>query len=86
MTERTRFVVPEKPKHPLGWNCSNCFHVVKSPDGKQMKCCAHPPYGTMVNMQGGMAAVSINPPVQDGEWCGEFLTPEEAGVKPKVDA
>lgn len=73
--DRPRFVIPEKPKHPLGWACEDCFHVVKDTaiGSKSMKCCAHPPIAQLVMMGGGQAAVSINPPVQEGEWCGEFI-------------
>jgi len=65
-----RFMIPEKPKHPLGWNCSNCFHVVKdsSPGSAALKCVRYPPEVHI--MQQGM--MSVYPPTTDGEWCGEF--------------
>jgi hypothetical protein len=70
--DRTRFVIPEKPRHPLGWACENCFHVVKDPASKAMKCCAHPPAVQMLMMGPQAQIMSVSPPVQLGEWCGEF--------------
>jgi hypothetical protein len=69
-----RFELPEKPVHPFGWNCSDCFHVVKDVGSKQMKCCAHPPT-TQALTQGAqfLGALSVSPPVNDGEWCGEYM-------------
>jgi hypothetical protein len=72
---RQRFVMPEKPKHPLGWACENCFHVVKdtTPNSIAMKCCRYPPDAQALNMGGGaMQVMAISPPVQLGEWCGEY--------------
>jgi hypothetical protein len=77
MVEKTRFDLNEKPKHPLGWACENCFHVIKDsrPGSAQMVCHRYPPTAHMV--QQGIA--SIHPPVSKGEWCGEFaLAPAAA--------
>lgn len=84
MSERTRFVVPEKPTHPLGWACENCFHVVKdtTPGSRAMKCCRHPPVPQFAAMSGGQAIIAISPPVQEGEWCGEWT---RAGANPLDD-
>lgn len=70
-----RFIVPEKPKHPLGWACQNCFHVVKdtTPNSRAMKCCRYPPSPQFAQLQGGVAQVmAMAPPVQLDEWCGEY--------------
>lgn len=74
MVERTRFEIPKKPVHPLGWKCEDCCHVVKdtTPGSKAMKCVAHPPQAQFVMMGQSQACVSVSPPVQEGEWCGEF--------------
>lgn len=68
--DRTRFVIPEKPKHPLGWACENCQHVLKQVTSARtdMVCRAHPPFAQLVTQ----GVVSIYPPVSEGEWCGEF--------------
>lgn len=69
-----------KPEHPLGWNCSNCFHVVKdpTPGSNGMKCVRHPPRSEPVKQQGQIVGwMSICPPVQDGEWCGEFIAKDD---------
>jgi hypothetical protein len=68
MADRTKFVIPEKPKHPLGWTCDDCFHVLKDPVGGQMVCQRFPP--TAQVMPNGI--MSLHPPVNKGEWCGEF--------------
>jgi hypothetical protein len=73
--DRSRFIVPEKPKHPLGWNCSTCFHVVKdtTPNSKAMKCCRYPPRSEPAMQQGQIVGwMSISPPVTEGDWCGEW--------------
>jgi hypothetical protein len=81
MVERTRFNVPEKPKHSLGWDCQNCFHVVKDTQSKAMKCSRNPPSAQMVMLGNSQACVSVSPPVQVGEWCGEFTPhPHAANV------
>lgn len=76
MSERTRFVEPEKPVHPMGYRCENCLHVVKDlrPGSRAMKCCAHPPTAQGIFGQHGEFAgtISISPPVNEGEFCGEF--------------
>lgn len=76
MADKTRFVVPEKLIHPLGWACENCFHIVKdpTPGSRQMKCCRYPPVPQFHSMSGGQAVIAISPPMQPGEWCGEFQT------------
>jgi hypothetical protein len=66
--DRQRTVIPEKPKHPLGWACENCFHALKDPASTQMVCCRHPPVAQIVST----GIVSLHPPVSLGEWCGEF--------------
>jgi hypothetical protein len=70
--DRTRFTIPEKPKHSLGWACENCFHVVKDTASKAMKCVRYPPHAMLMNVPGGQAWASVSPPVQAGEWCGEY--------------
>lgn len=76
--DRTKFdsqraAIPTKPVHPLGWACENCFHVVKDTLTPQMKCCRNPPSPQFAMMPGGaQAVIAISPPVQLGEWCGEF--------------
>ena len=74
--ERNRVIVPEKPKHPLDWNCTDCFHVTMDirPGSKQMVCRAHPPVAqTLFGSRGEvMGIVSAQPPVSDGDWCSEF--------------
>ena len=83
MADRTKFVVPEKPKHPLGWACEKCLYVVKdtNPNSKQMKCCFKPPIATFAMVgPGQQAVIALSPPVQEGEWCGEFKPdPREPG-------
>jgi hypothetical protein len=76
MVDKTRFVQPVRLVHPLGWNCENCFHVVKdpTPGSKQMKCCRNPPVPQFAQMGAGSAVIAISPPVQAGEWCGEFIS------------
>ena len=77
MVEKTRMVVPVVLEHPLGWKCEECFHVVKdpAPGSKQMKCCRFPPRSEAVKGQGQIVGwMSISPPVQQGEWCGEFTS------------
>jgi len=71
MSEKSRFPIRapiEKPKHPLGHNCSNCLHVLKDPLRGDMVCMRWPPQAQF--MAQGIA--SIHPPVSEGEWCGEF--------------
>lgn len=70
MADKTRFEIPKKAAHPLGWACENCFHVVKdtTPGSKAMKCCAHPPQAQFIQQ----GIISVSPPVQYGEWCGEY--------------
>lgn len=78
--DRTRFLVPEKPKHPLGWACEFCFHVVKEPSGSgAMKCTRFPPHPQAVMGPGNqLQFLSISPPVNKGEWCGEYaITPSK---------
>jgi hypothetical protein len=74
--DRIQMMQPEKPRHPLGWACEDCLHVVKDsqPMSTAMKCTAHPPAAqALFNSMGQIAgAVSISPPVKEGEWCGEF--------------
>lgn len=75
MAEKTKFNVPEKKPHVLGWNCSNCFHVLKAADGSpQMICTRNPPTAQLLmNSQGQpMGTASVKVPVSDGEWCGEW--------------
>jgi hypothetical protein len=77
MVNKTQFVQPVVLKHPLGWKCEECFHVVKDPvpGSKQMKCCRNPPVPQFAQLGGGQQAViAISPPVQPGEWCGEFTS------------
>ena len=73
--DRTRFVIPEKPKHPLGWDCETCFHCVKdhTPGSAAMKCTRYPPNPQAVMGPGNtLQFLSIAPPVNKGEWCGEY--------------
>jgi hypothetical protein len=74
--DRTRFAVPEKPKHPLGWSCGNCFHVVKdvTPGSQAMKCCRYPPNTQAMISQNGMfqGTIGLSPPVTADDWCGEY--------------
>jgi len=82
-SDRTpRFTIPEKPRHPLGWSCEDCFHVVKdtTPLSKAMICRAHPPVAQLV--QQGVA--SLFPPVNEGEWCGEF-NPRDKEAQERVE-
>lgn len=75
MVERNRIEMPAKPVHPLGWTCETCFYVVKdtTPGSHAMKCCRYPPRSEAVKQQGQIVGwMSISPPVQAGEWCGEF--------------
>lgn len=76
MADKTRFEIPAKPVHPLGWACENCFHVVKdsTPGSHAMKCTRNPPSAQAMIGHGGQfaGAISISPPVNVGEWCGEF--------------
>lgn len=75
MAEKTRFVQPVTIEHPLGWKCEICFHAVKdpTPGSKQMKCCRYPPRGEAIKQQGQIVGwMSVSPPVQEGEWCGEW--------------
>jgi len=37
-----------------------------------MKCTRNPPQAQMVMMGGGQAVIAIAPPVNPGEWCGEY--------------
>lgn len=77
MVDKTRFEIPPRPVHPFGWACINCFHVVKdtTPGSKALKCVRNPPQAHMVMMGQSQACVSISPPVQADEWCGEFMDP-----------
>lgn len=74
--------VPEKAKHPLGWACENCFHVVKDtrPGSSAMKCVRYPPAAQLMQVPGpgGIAWASVSPPVQEGEWCGEYYSRQNA--------
>jgi hypothetical protein len=75
--DRTRFEIVKAPEHPLGWKCEDCVHVVKdpTPGSVQMKCVRYPPNVQFVNMgNGGPQMMSISPPVQLGQWCGEFTS------------
>lgn len=74
MAEKTRFEVAHKPKHPLGFTCEKCFHVVKDhvPGSKAMKCVRNPPQVQFLMQGGGQAIISVSPPVQPDDWCGEF--------------
>jgi len=80
MSDKTRFQIPEKPKHPRGWACENCFHMVKDnrPGSTAMKCTRNPPVPHPLIGPGGQfqGAMSISPPVNQGEWCGEFKRPD----------
>lgn len=78
-TDRTR-LIPVKLIHPLGWVCENCFHAVKdpTPGSTAMKCSRNPPRSEAIKQQGNIVGwMSITPPVQMGEWCGEFESIEE---------
>jgi hypothetical protein len=81
MADKTRFEIPAKPVHPLGWKCDICFHVVRdpTPGSKALKCVRNPPVPQFVQMGGQQACVSISPPVQPDEWCGEW---KRAGANP----
>ena len=77
MADKTRFeeVRTAKPVHPLGFDCAKCKHVVKdpTPHSTAMKCNRYPPRAEPVKQQGTIVGwMSITPPVQAGEWCGEF--------------
>lgn len=62
-----------KPVHPCGWACEKCFHVVKDSTSPAMKCVRYPPRSEAAKQQGQIVGwMSISPPVQMGEWCGEF--------------
>lgn len=86
MAERTRFQIPEKIKHPMGWDCATCFHVVKSVPAigaAQMKCCRYPPTAHPI-MQNGqpIGTMQISPAVNAGEFCGEYATAPDNFVDP----
>jgi hypothetical protein len=87
--DRIQMMQPEKPKHPLGWACEDCFHVCKDtrPLSEAMKCTAHPPTAqALFNQMGQMVgALSIAPPVNLGEWCGEF-NPRDQDAAARVEA
>lgn len=72
MADKTRFEIAKKPVHPLGWACEICMHVVKdhTPGSNAMKCVRYPPTAQMITQ----GFISISPPVNLGEWCGEFKT------------
>jgi hypothetical protein len=76
MADKTRFVIPERPKHPLGWKCEDCFHVLRdnTPGSNQMICTRNPPTPQMTPMGAGQAIASIQAPVSVGQWCGEFTS------------
>jgi hypothetical protein len=82
--DRNRMIVPEKPKHPLGWSCASCFHVVKdpTPGSVAMKCTRYPPNTqALIGPQGQFqGTIGLSPPVTPNDWCGEF------DVAPKLDA
>jgi hypothetical protein len=82
--ERSQFGIPRRPVHPLGYACENCFYVVKdpTPGSRAMKCCRYPPLGQMVTLGGQQATVSISPPVNPDEFCGEFSDREDHGIHP----
>lgn len=69
-----RWTPPPKPVHRLGWSCENCDHVIKdsTPGSTAMKCVRYPPQAQLITMGQGQAWASVSPPVQAGEWCGEF--------------
>jgi hypothetical protein len=75
MERRPRIEI-SRPVHPQGWDCERCAHVVKdtTPGSKAMKCCRFPPFPHMSVDQrtGQFAFISVAPPVQPGEWCGEY--------------
>lgn len=75
MERRPILSLATPPKHPLGWSCGTCRHVVRdpSPGSEAMKCVRYPPtaQATMDPVR-GLGFMSISPPVQPGEWCGEY--------------
>jgi hypothetical protein len=86
--DRIHLMTPEKPKHPLGWGCEDCFHVVKdsNPLSKQMICRAHPPIPQAIMASNGqlIGMMSFYPPVNQGEWCGEF-NPRDKEAQERVE-
>lgn len=82
--ERTRPTLTlNRTTHPLGYDCEKCQHVVKDPQpgSAAMKCCRYPPTPqvTIDQRTGGVAFMSIQPPVQPGEWCGEYAPTRMGG-------
>ena len=81
-----RIELPKIIPHPLGWDCSDCFHVVKDsrPMSTAMKCTAHPPRPqALVDSRGQLTGVvAASPPANPGEWCSEFnVRDQDANVR-----
>ncbi|HMD55717.1 MAG TPA: hypothetical protein VKJ65_14315 [Phycisphaerae bacterium] len=97
MADKTRFAeAPKATMHPLGWDCADCFHVVKQlmPDRGAgqivMKCCRYPPTTQGIFGPRGefIGSASIVPAVNPGEFCGEFTLADKLPWDkiPKTDA